>query len=90
MDPKVNYVVAAIEISKDVKDMKLDKLIDSLQAHESRIQKSEEGPLGKLYKVSFPSMMRKKNQKEKVVKEVTIAVKNIVVTRPMKKVTKIS
>ncbi|XP_070035165.1 uncharacterized protein [Nicotiana tomentosiformis] len=50
LTPKFNFVVCAIEESKDANSMMVDKLEGSLQAHEEKIKRRQEGPLEQLLK----------------------------------------
>ena len=59
--PKFDYVVAAIEEGKDIKEMKVKELLSSLQAHELRIQKRQKEPLEQALKASL-SMKEKKGE----------------------------
>ncbi|XP_042415451.1 uncharacterized protein LOC122004665 [Zingiber officinale] len=45
LEPRYDYVVAAIEESKDVKEMKVQELLSSLQAHEARMQRRMREPM---------------------------------------------
>ncbi|XP_042432883.1 uncharacterized protein LOC122019487 [Zingiber officinale] len=45
LEPRYDYVVAAIEESKNVKEMKVQELLSSLQAHEARMQRRRREPM---------------------------------------------
>ena len=46
LDPKFNFIVTAIEESKDLEEMSVEEIVGSLQAHEHKVTpKSEDRPL---------------------------------------------
>ncbi|KAH0715264.1 hypothetical protein KY284_008169 [Solanum tuberosum] len=66
LTPKFDYVVCAIEESKDLDSMVIEQLKGSLQAHEEKMKRRKEHSLEQLLKtqVSFKGFEGEKNYKE--------------------------
>ncbi|KAJ0039003.1 hypothetical protein Pint_21994 [Pistacia integerrima] len=61
LTPKFDHVVAAIEESKDLSVFSFDELMGSLQAHESRINRSLEKNEEKAFQVKEATIQNRRN-----------------------------
>ena len=70
LDPKFDYVLVAIEESKNFAEMTVEKLVGSLQAHEQKIVKrSEEQPLEQALQTKLTLNERPETSNRGLVKE---------------------
>ncbi|XP_042460637.1 uncharacterized protein LOC122044171 [Zingiber officinale] len=63
LKPRYDYVVAAIEESKDVKEMKVQELLSTLQAHEARMQRRRREPMEQALQTKLMIIDQKKESK---------------------------